>query len=46
MPSWDQLMQLLDKVGLCGVTFLLLIIHMAQEERHRHRGRCRYEKEE
>lgn len=35
MPSWDQLLQLLDKIGLCGVTFFLLVLHMVQEERTR-----------
>ena len=35
MPSWDQLVMLIDKFGLCGLTFVLLVVHMVQEERYR-----------
>ena len=35
MLSFDQLLMLIDKVGLCGVTFLLLVLHMGMEERTR-----------
>ena len=35
MLIWDQLLLLIDKIGLCGLTFLLLVGHMVQEERLR-----------
>lgn len=35
MVTFDQVLQLFDHVGLCGLTFLLLVFHMVQEERSR-----------
>ena len=35
MPSWDQLLALVNTLGVCGVTLLVLVLHMVQEERQR-----------
>ena len=50
IPSWDQVITLVDHIGTCGVTLVLLVWHMAREERSRKLWERRYngdnEKEE
>ena len=34
IPTWAELIALVQSLGVCGVPLILLIIHMYREERH------------
>mgnify|MGYP001560219813 CR=1 FL=1 len=42
LPTWPELLVIIDHIGVCGVTLLVLMWHMVREERSRRLWERRY----